>query len=790
MTRDDRRAANAAAGATLLGSAALLPVFTTTAWLRPVLSVVLVVWAGGLLLRTGGARLWDRAFPGRPVPRVLDVLGAVAVPLAQLGLVLCVLTVFYAPDDAFWRLGPTTTSLRDLVGVLADGSAEIQEQATPALPLTGLVALTTVLVAVVAVAVDLIAVAGRQAALAGLGLLGLYCVPVSTVTGGFGLAAIVAPAAGFALLLWADQRRRLAAGGRPVARAVTGGGSTAALRVGVLALIAGLLVGSVLPTLREGSFGTGLGGGGGAGGTLGNSLEPMVSLQGQLRRPEPVPLLSMRSDVEDPGYLRAVVLDQYDSDDGWLMSNLDGEQSVDQPRLAPLPPDVTRRRVEAQIIAQGHDDRFMPVLWSPQAVDVPDPANWRFDPTTGTVFGRDTTTANRTWEVITEQPMPGRDVLDAAPELDPADPIRAQFTGLPELDPYVPALVAELTADARTPYQRVRRILDYLSDRDNGFVYSLSTQPGTSGDDLVDFLELKAGYCEQYAGSMAVLVRAAQVPARVALGYTPGQEQADGSRLITTDDAHAWVEVYFSGIGWVPFDPTPISPTRAVDLPWAPRASDQPDAATGSSAGQTAAPQAAPTPRSDRADGAIQDLSPTTGGSGWGLQALVVVGAVLLGAAVAAVPAVARAVQRRRRLAAGAPGDLWDELSATVTDLGLRRDPAWTPRQAAAHLAESAGHGGDPIVADRAGEAVRRLALAEESASYGPGRDLDRERAAALREALSIARRGLERSVPGRTRLRARLWPTSLVTAVAAGTADRLRRLGEQVRSPRRSRTV
>jgi transglutaminase-like putative cysteine protease len=787
VTRDDRRAAGAAAGATLLGSAALLPVFTTTAWLRPVLSVVLAVWAGGLLLRTGGPRLWQRAVPGRRVPRVLEALGTFAVPVAQLGLVLCVLTVFYAPDDAFWRIGPTTTSVGDLAAVLLEGSAELREQATPALPLTGLVALTTLLVAVVAVAVDLIAVAGRQAALAGLGLLGLYCVPVGTVTGSIGLAAVAAPAAGFALLLWADQRRRLAAGGRPLVRAVTDGGSRAALRVGVLALLTGLVVGSVVPTTREGSFGTGLGGGTGGGGTIGTALDPVAALQGQLRRPEPLDLLSMAADVEDPGYLRAVVLDQYDPGTGWVMSNLDGELSVEQQQLAPLPPDVSRRPVEAEITAREHDDRFLPVLWSPQSVTLDDTADWRFDPTTSTVFGRDTTTAGRSWTVRTEQPVPSRAVLDASPELDPADPLRAQFTGLPELDPSVPALVAELTDGAQTPYQRVRRILDYLTDRENGFVYSLSTAPGTSGDDLVDFLRLKAGYCEQYAGAMAVLVRAAQVPARVALGYTPGQVQSDGTRLITTDDAHAWVEVYFAGLGWVPFDPTPISETRAVDLPWAPRASDDRDDAAGDSPA-TAAPQAAPIPRTDRADGAIQALSPTTDDSGWVGTALVAAGTALLLGAVLAVPATLRVLQRRRRLAAGAPGDLWDELTATVTDLGIPRDPAWTPRQTAAHLARSAGHGGDPIAADRAEKAVRRLALAEEAASYGPGREVGPERDTTLREALDVARRGLTRAVPRWTRLRALLWPTTLVTAVASAAADRVRRLGRLVRAPRRSR--
>jgi hypothetical protein len=785
MTRDDRRAAAAAAGATVLGSASLLPVFTTTAWFRPALTVVLAVWGGGLLLRWGGPALWERVAPGRRIPRVLSRTGALLVPLAQLGLVLCVLTVFFAPDDAWWRLGPTPTSLSDLNAVLVDGTAELQEQATPALPLTGLIALTAVLVGVVAVAVDLVAVAGRQGALAGLGLLGLYCVPVSTVTGSVGLTAIVAPAAGFTLLLWADQRRRLATGNRTTARAVTGNGSRAAVRVGMLALVAGVVLGSFVPTLREGSFGTGLGGGSGPGGTLGTALDPVASLSGQLTRPEPMDLLRVETEDPDPGHLRAVVLDQYDVDDGWLMNNLDGEQSVAQERLATLPSGQDSREIEATITALEHADRFLPVLWSPLSVEIADPENWRYDPATGTAFGRDTTTEGRTWTVRAEQPQPDAVLLDASPAVALDDPMR-RFTELPELDPSVPTLVDELVAGAQTPYQRVRAISDYLTDRDNGFIYSLSTAPGTSDDNLVNFLDLKAGYCEQYAGAMAVMVRAAGVPARVALGYTPGQVQADRSRLITTDDAHAWVEVYFDGLGWVPFDPTPISEERSVALPWAPRAEDQANPTNGSSA--TTAPQAGPTPRDNRGDTAIPDFQQQAGASGWLQPLLIGVGVIVVAGALVAVPATARVFRRRRRVSAGEPTELWDELSATVQDLGLSLDPAWTPRQAAAHLAEQAGHGTDPILADRAEESIRRLALAEEAATYGPSRPVTPERAEQLREELGTARRGLLAAVPGRTRLRALLWPASLVGEAATVVVARLRRAGELLRSPRRSR--
>jgi hypothetical protein len=285
---------------------------------------------------------------------------------------------------------------------------------------------------------------------------------------------------------------------------------------------------------------------------------------------------------------------------------------------------------------------------------------------------------------------------------------------------------------------------------------------------------------------MAVMVRSAGVPARVVLGYTPGQVQSDRSRLITTDDAHAWVEVYFDGLGWVPFDPTPISRERSVALPWAPRAEDRTDATGGSSA--TTAPQAAPTPRGDRGATAIPEFQQQAGASGWLQPLLVGVGVLLLAGALVAVPATARVLRRRRRVAAGAPTDLWDELAATVQDLGLSLDPAWTPRQAAAHLAQEAGHGVDPVLADRAEESIRRLALAEEAATYGPSRPVTPERAGQLREELGTARRGLLAAVPRRTRLRSRLWPASLVAEAATGVMARLRRAGEFVRSPRRSR--
>ena len=792
MTPQDLRTALAAALATLLGSGALRPVYATGRWFPPVLAAVLVVFAGGLVLRAAGPALWARLTRGRPVPDRVAGIGVIAVPLGQAALLACLFSALYAPSSSLFGFLPTSESLADVAAVLSDGAAEVQEQAPPALPLTGLVALTTLLVAVVAIVVDLIAVAGRQAGVAGLGLLVLYCVPVGTITGGIGLTAVAAPAAGLLLLLWTDQHGRLATRGRA---ARTGGlrpstGTISALRIGATALISGLVVGAVVPTLAEGSLATGLGGG--PGGSTGTSLDPVAELRGQLTLPEPIDLFRMTTSVDDPSYLRAVALDQYDGDIGWTMSNLAGETSIaDDDELYPPPTGQSTRSVSTEIEVIEHDDRFLPVPVFPMSVRMQDDSdeNWRFDPATGTIYGRDVTTTGSSYAVDAREPRPSPALLRGAEDLPLSNDIQAQLTDLPPLDPTVTDLVIQLTADATGPYERVRAILDYLTDRGNGFIYSLATAPGTTGDDLVDFLRLKRGYCEQYAGAMAVLVRAAGVPARVALGYTPGTERDDGSRVVTSDDAHAWVEVYFDGLGWVPFDPTPLGVDRSLDLPWSPRVGG----ATGTDDPGTAEPTTAPLPNAPREDRAGEPVPTPTGGGDdstpWGTVAIVV-GAVLLVLALVALPAGARAWQRRRRIADGRAGALWDELTATALDVGLRADPSWTPRQAARVLAGVGGRPESPGTAatrTALADAVQRLATAEETASYGRGGG--EPAGPELLAALRTARRGLLATAPPRVRLRAHLWPASLVAAVRAGASGWARRRPVLL-GGRRTRTV
>jgi hypothetical protein len=150
-------------------------------------------------------------------------------------------------------------------------------------------------------------------------------------------------------------------------------------------------------------------------------------------------------------------------------------------------------------------------------------------------------------------------------------------------------------------------------------------------------------------------------------------------------------------------------------------------------------------------------------------------GVALLVAAVLAAPGLVRMLQRRRRVADGTAGALWDELTATALDLGVRLDPARTPRQTAGELVALLSRSGAGAPAS---EAVHRLVREEEAASYGrEGGSARRVAHPEAAPALRTVRRAMERSVSRRGRLLARWWPASLMSGASARLAERGREL-------------
>jgi LPXTG-motif cell wall-anchored protein len=129
-----------------------------------------------------------------------------------------------------------------------------------------------------------------------------------------------------------------------------------------------------------------------------------------------------------------------------------------------------------------------------------------------------------------------------------------------DLSPYAHAyaLARRLAAKAKTPYAYVMSVRNYLSAA-HGFSYTQT--PARHQYPLASFLSNdKHGYCQQFSGAMAMLLRMGGIPARVAAGFTSGTYDKQSGRWIVTDiDAHAWVEAWFPNYGWVRFDPTPAS---------------------------------------------------------------------------------------------------------------------------------------------------------------------------------------------------------------------------------------
>jgi transglutaminase-like putative cysteine protease len=145
------------------------------------------------------------------------------------------------------------------------------------------------------------------------------------------------------------------------------------------------------------------------------------------------------------------------------------------------------------------------------------------------------------------------DELRIAGVADVPDPTYLELPdGLPDV---VYEETERLTAGQPTAYDQARALQAWFLGGD--FRYSTEIQSGHGSGAIENFLDIKVGYCEQFAGTFAVMARVAGIPSRVAVGYTQGQLDEQGWYSVIGKNAHAWPELWFDGIGWMLFDPTP-----------------------------------------------------------------------------------------------------------------------------------------------------------------------------------------------------------------------------------------
>jgi protein-glutamine gamma-glutamyltransferase len=282
-------------------------------------------------------------------------------------------------------------------------------------------------------------------------------------------------------------------------------------------------------------------------------------------------------------------------------------------------------------------------------------------------------------------------------------------------------LALDWTADAETPYDAVKTIETRLQEE-----YDYAERVPTRPLPLDGFLfEERRGYCQQFSGAMALMLRMVGVPARVAAGFSPGSYNRDTKEYRVRDlDAHSWVEVYFTGIGWVPFDPTPIrAPAESQSSGVLATSAARGDA------GEVANPRAGVAAERVQGAGALGEGE--EGGAGWILQVF----ALLLLAALAAlaVTVVARVRARRgltaEQLAEAQLAELrralarldW-EVPVATTLLGLERRLGRAAGPAAARYAAALrAHRYDPRAPRAPGWAERRALRRELSARSGLG---------------------------------------------------------------------
>jgi transglutaminase-like putative cysteine protease len=535
-------------------------------------------------------------------------------------------------------------------------------------------------------------------------------------------------------------------------------------------------------------------------------------LAGRLNQTTITDLVKVTTTDANPYYLRFGVADELNSS-GFRTRTPSG-QTIGNPLPDPNQRPsfgVTREKYTARVeVAKAFDMPMLPVYAEPVETRRIG-SDWSYDQNMQIVFSLRSRSGGRTYDFDYVRSTYTPQELNASPALGPDNAIRRQFTEVP-LVAEVRKKVDEVTRGADTPYEKVRAIYDFFSAK-NGFKYSLETQEGTSGQKIVDFLNNKVGFCEQYAAALAWLVRTAGIPARVAFGFTRGNniKPANGQYIftLTNRNLHAWTEVYFQGFGWVPFDATPSSfVAGSVSSAWAPdpnqttTPSVNPSTSGGAGVGPSEdVPGRDPRDR-DPGENLGPDGLPITPAPKWPWYVLAGVVAVLL---MLSLPGVRRRALRRRRsrpalamaAAEGGPsisadtmspgtmvvisGDVerarhlaheaWDELLDTMIDFRVSVDAAETPRAVARRLIVE-----QELNREAAGGATQ-LGLAEERARYARA-PLDPQ---PLAEALRLVRRQLAETADRRTRIVAVMMPPSVVARWRAGVLDGLSRVVRQM---------
>ena len=658
-------------------------------------------------------------------------------PLAGFAVLVFAMTFVFAPGLGYIGFIPNVETVSAFGRLIAAGATSIGEQAIPAEPTSGIVFLLTGGAGLLAIALDFTAQIARRPALVGIPLLIVLLIPTFFIGGEGNPLAFVLTTAAYLLVLYLDLGEVRAGG---------------ALAVGATAVAAALVLPLLLPPISPPENPND-----GSGFAVG--INTFITLGDNLRQPNDTEVLTYSNDDNEPQYLTVSVINNF-AGDSWnpASPNVSEGNELTEFIRAPglgLGIDTVTRTTAIDIVNMG--GHYVPVPYAPTLITELD-GNWTFNSETLSVTSPSLSVRGEQYVVMSDRANPTEGQLRAAVGA-PDDSLRLYLATPDDLPDIVPQTAAAVVGDAATPFDQAMALQDYFTGGE--FTYSelapvAEGYDGTSAEVVGRFLEAKSGYCVHFSSAMAVMARTLGIPSRIAVGFTPGDyKRATSDRpayySVTTGNLHAWPELWFDGIGWVRFEPTPgvgIEP------------SFDDDGVQGPSSAPTSVPSFAPTavPNVTFTPGPIETDAGESGSQYVApdrtlpriIVAVLIAGVVIV-LLLPLIPVVVRAWRRQRRYwrvrRHGSAVDAWAELRDTATDLGWTT-ATYTPREFAI-----AARKGQP---EKFVRALANLLTALEATAYSPTPE------DSLLRDLRIARRALLRTSTRRERLRAAFTPASV----------------------------
>jgi transglutaminase-like putative cysteine protease len=671
-------------------------------WFTSAIAVVLPIVAIGIATQFG-RRPWQPFLAGAVVAVVS-------------------LTFGYARDAALFGVVPTFDTLGRWGELVDHGIRGITTQRVPAEANDGILFMLAVL-AVISV-VFIAPALDRVPAAAALPLLVVLDIPVAVRDGIAEPHWFVFAAIAFLALLRVGRRRMPA---------------TSVIGTAAVVIVGALVLPAAFPeTEQTGPADSGVGAG----------LNPFIDLGDDLRRNDPVPAVTYVTDAPGGLYLRLATLDQFNGINWEPDARTGPENNIDDfPPPPGLADAVPRADYSATIEVHELSGHWLPIPYPASSIEgVAGEWHWEADGLAVRSTGADARGQQYDVEFLDIQPDRTQLTTDRAPDLP------GRYLGLPPEMPEIIAETAEEVAGSGSTYERAIALQDFFADGD--FTYSIDApvEEGYDGSGvgvIERFLEARSGYCVHFASSMAVMARTVGIPSRVVVGFQPGESQlVNGVRRfeVSSADLHAWPELYFEGIGWLRFEPTPgrgalpdYSTLEAIDDPETPEFEGvNPSAAPAEpTTVEPEIPDEVPTGGSEVV---VEEQSPMP----------VLVGVALFLLALLLTPAALRVVVRLRRMRRVRDGDAeaaWAEIRDTAHDHDWVAPDSETPRQLGSRLALVVG--ADPVA---------RLQGGVESAAF------DRPGSVAMTvEDVDDLRHAIASAAPYGVRLRAIFLPPSLV---------------------------